>query len=67
MSMTVKDLKEIIERKIEELGQMFSDFRKNDFFHLEEKVDRLTRMLYIGIGMLIVTNIIIGIVARILF
>lgn len=65
--MTIKELKEYVVERFKSFEKLFSEFKMNDFAHLDEKVDRLTRMLYIGIGMLIVTNIIIGIVARILF
>ena len=65
--MTVKELWTIVERELKEIKLLFTDFKKNDFLHLEQKVDNLTQKVYIGIGLLIATQIIIGIVLQILF
>ena len=67
MAMTVKELKTFCERELNEIKIAFRDFKKNDFFHLDLKVDKLAKMMYIGIGMLIITNIVIGILVQILF
>lgn len=67
MAMLVKDLWTVVERELKEIKQAFTDFKQNDFLHLEQKVDNLTQKVYIGIGLLIATQIIIGIVIQVLF
>ena len=65
--MLVKELWTIIERELKDIKQNFIDFKTNDFFHLEGKVDKLTQKVYIGIGLLIATQIVIGILVQVLF
>ena len=65
--LTVKELCNFVERELNEIKQSFRDFKKNDFYHLDLKVDKLTQKVYIGIGLLIATQIIIGILVQVLF
>lgn len=65
--MTVKELWTVIERELREIKQSFTDFKANDFLHLEQKVDKVEQKVYIGIGLLIATQIVIGIVLKIIF
>jgi hypothetical protein len=67
MAMTVKDLWVVIERELKEIKQTFAEFKNNDFLHLELKVDKLSQKVYIGIGAVILMQIIIGILVQVIF
>ena len=65
--MTVQELWTIVERELKEIKQNFNDFRINDFFHLEQKVDKIALKMYIGIGIAITIQMTILILLKILF
>ncbi len=67
MAMSVKDLWTVMERALKEIKRTFQDFKANDFLHLEQKVDNIEKKLYIGIGLLIATQVVIGIILHIFF
>jgi len=56
--MTINDLHVIMLRITGELRNDIQNLRANDIFHLEQKVDRLTWFMGIGVGIITATQII---------
>jgi len=57
--MTVQELHEILIRTTSEIKQDLSDLKRNDIFHLEQKVDRNTRCIAVGAGILMALQVIL--------
>lgn len=53
--MTVKELHELLRDFKEEFGR----FKENDFHHLEQKVDRNSWFIGIGVGVLLAAQVIL--------
>ena len=48
-------------------GEDFERFRSNDFAHLEKKVDKLTKYVWMGIGGLAVVQFLLNIAVKVIF
>jgi len=57
--MTIKDLLDIVNLHYMELGKRMDSLKNNEINHLEQKVDKLTWLMGVGVGILIALQFVI--------
>ena len=57
--MTVKELLDIVNKHYKELGDRIESLKTNDLHHLDKKVDKLTWIAGVGVGIMMALQVVL--------